>query len=139
MVLSGFRSPAAHGALAVLSAAMLALQGCSDPISPVDNWPFVVVAGTVTRANGEPAASAHVRVDLRMPDCAAGLFTFATKTTDAQGRYAVNLEGAGPSDGCVQVRVTPIGAEPVLAEESEIDLVPGRPPADTLWINIVVP
>lgn len=139
MMRCGFRSPAALGALAVLSVAALALQGCSEPISPVDNWPFVVVAGTVTRANGEPAASAHVRVDLRMPSCSDGLFTFATKTTDAQGRYAVNLEGAGPSEGCVRVRVTPIGAEPVFAEEPQMDLVPGRPPADTIWISVIVP
>lgn len=98
-----------------------------------------MVAGTVTRANGDPVATARVRVDLSMPSCSDGLNTFSSTTTDALGRYAVNLDYPGSVGSCIRVRASISGAEPIIVEKSGLDPASGRPPADTTWIDVEFP
>ncbi len=136
---SGSRASDAPGTLVRVLSLSVLLAGCSEPVSPRDTWPVVVVAGTVTRVGGDPVAGASVRVDLRAPDCAGGLLTFESMRTDAQGRYAVSLEEPARFDGCIRVRASVSGADPVTVEEPGMSMLPGRPPADTAWISVVIP
>lgn len=137
----GYGSAASQstGRLAQVFSIGLLLVGCSEPASPRDDWPVVVAAGTMSRGSGDPVAAASVRVDLRAPDCAGGLLTFGSVRTDAQGRYAVSLQDPARFDGCIRVRASESGADPVTVEEPGVSLIPGRPPIDTAWINVVLP
>lgn len=132
-------APHAPARLAQVFSLGLLLIGCSEPVSPRDSWPVVVVAGTVTRVNGDPLAAARVRLDLRAPDCAGGLLTFGSVRTDTVGRYAVSLEEPARFDGCIRVRASISGSDTIFVEEPGMRLVPGRPPIDTAWINVVLP